>query len=58
MTFSIAARDPQTGAYGLAVTTSGLCVGARCPFAAAGVGAVLTQHRTDPLLGPLGLKLL
>ncbi|NQW09070.1 MAG: DUF1028 domain-containing protein [Alphaproteobacteria bacterium] len=58
MTFSIAARDAETGAFGLAVTTSGLCVGARCPHARAGVGAVLTQHRTDPRLGPLGLKLL
>ena len=58
MTFSIAARDPETGAYGLAVTTSGLAVGSRCPYAKAGVGAVLTQHRTDPRLGPLGLQLL
>jgi uncharacterized Ntn-hydrolase superfamily protein len=58
MTFSIAARDPDTGAFGLAITTSGLCVGARCPFAVAGIGAVLTQHRTDPRLGPLGLRLL
>lgn len=58
MTFSIAARDPDTGAFGLAITTSGLCVGSRCPFAAAGIGAVLTQHRTDPRLGPLGLQLL
>lgn len=33
-------------------------VGARVPFAAAGVGAVLTQHRTDPRLGPRGLDLL
>lgn len=58
MTFSIAARDAETGAFGLAVTTSSLCVGARCPYAKAGVGAVLTQHRTDPRLGPLGLTLL
>lgn len=58
MTFSIAARDPETGAFGLAVTTSGLSVGSRCPYAKAGIGAVLTQHRTDPRLGPLGLQLL
>lgn len=58
MTFSIAARDPETGAFGLAVTTSGLAVGSRCPYAKAGIGAVLTQHRTDPRLGPLGLQLL
>jgi uncharacterized Ntn-hydrolase superfamily protein len=34
------------------VTTSAIAVGTRCPFARAGVGAALTQHRTDPRLGP------
>lgn len=58
MTFSIAARDETTGHFGLAITTSSLCVGARCVFARAGAGAVLTQHRTDPRLGSLGLDLL
>jgi uncharacterized Ntn-hydrolase superfamily protein len=58
MTFSIAAREPATGRFGLAITTSGLCVGARCPFARGGVGAVLSQHRTDPRLGPMGLDLM
>jgi uncharacterized Ntn-hydrolase superfamily protein len=32
--------------------------GSRVSFCAAGVGAVLTQHRTDPRLGPRGLELL
>jgi len=58
MTFSIAARDPETGAYGLAITTSSLCVGARCTFARPRIGAILTQHRTDPRLGAIGLDLL
>jgi uncharacterized Ntn-hydrolase superfamily protein len=44
--------------FGAAVTTSSIGVGSRCPFAQAGVGAVLTQHRTDPRLGPRGLELL
>jgi uncharacterized Ntn-hydrolase superfamily protein len=44
--------------FGAAVTTSSLGVGSRCTFARAGVGAVLTQHRTDPRLGPRGLELL
>jgi len=44
--------------FGAAVTTSSIGVGSRCPFARAGVGAVLTQHRTDPRLGPRGLDLL
>jgi uncharacterized Ntn-hydrolase superfamily protein len=43
---------------GAAVATSSMGVGSRCPFARAGVGAVLTQHRTDPQLGPRGLELL
>ena len=44
--------------YGAAVATSSIAVGSRCAFARAGVGAVLTQHRTDPRLGPRGLELL
>ncbi|MCO6418773.1 DUF1028 domain-containing protein [Siccirubricoccus sp. KC 17139] len=58
MTFSLIARCPRTGQIGAAVTTSSIAVGSRCAFAAAGVGAVLTQHRTDPRLGPRGLDLL
>lgn len=58
MTFSLLARCAQTGAFGAAVTTSGIAVGARVAFCAAGVGGVLTQHRTDPRLGPRGLALL
>jgi len=37
---------------GAVVTTSSMSVGARCLFAEANVGAALTQHRTDPRLGP------
>jgi uncharacterized Ntn-hydrolase superfamily protein len=58
MTFALAARCPRTGMIGAAVTTSSLAVGSRCVFARAGTGAVLTQHRTDPRLGPLGLDYL
>src|SRR5258708_6068248 len=43
---------------GVVVTTSSLAVGSRCAFARAGVGAALTQHRTDPRLGPLGIELM
>lgn len=39
--------------FGVAITTSSICVGARCPHARAGVGAVSTQNITDPHLGPL-----
>jgi uncharacterized Ntn-hydrolase superfamily protein len=53
MTFSIAGRCAKTGAFGVAITTSSIAVGARCPHARAGVGAVSTQNVTDPNLGPL-----
>lgn len=58
MTFSLAARCSKTGAFGVVITTASLAVGARCPFVRGGVGAVLTQNRTDPRLGPQGLDLL
>ena len=58
MTFSLLGRCARTGQIGAVVTTSSIGVGARCPFARASVGAVLTQHRTDPRLGPVALDLL
>ncbi len=58
MTFSLLGRCARTGQLGAVVTTSAIGVGARCQFARAGVGAVLTQHRTDPRLGPMMLELM
>jgi uncharacterized Ntn-hydrolase superfamily protein len=58
MTFSIIGRCARTRQFGAAVATSNIAVGTRVPFARAGVGAILTQHRTDPRLGPRGLDLL
>ena len=58
MTFSLVGRCPRTGQLGAAVSTSSIAVGARVTFCEAGVGAVLTQHRTDPRLGSRGLSLL
>ncbi len=58
MTFSIAGRCAKTGAFGVAITTSSIAVGARCPHARAGVGAVATQNVTDPNLGPMLLDLM
>jgi uncharacterized Ntn-hydrolase superfamily protein len=55
MTFSLAARCPETGMFGIGIATSSIAVGNRCPWVRAGAGAVLTQHRTDIRLGPLGL---
>jgi uncharacterized Ntn-hydrolase superfamily protein len=58
MTFSIAGRCARTGQLGAAISTSNVAVGSRCPFARRKTGVVLTQHRTDPRLGPRGLDLL
>ena len=58
MTFSLVGKCNRTGMFGAAVTTSSIGVGCRVPYAREGVGAVCTQHRTDPRLGPRGLDLL
>ena len=58
MTFSLVGRCARTGMLGAVVTTSAISVGARCQHARASVGAALTQHRTDPRLGPRALDLL
>lgn len=58
MTFSIAARCPETGMVGVAVSTALLCVGQLVPFARAGVGAVATQSFVNPYLGLRGLDYL
>ena len=55
MTFSLAAHCRDTAMFGIGIATSSIAVGNRCPWARAGVGAVLTQHRTDIRLGPIGL---
>jgi uncharacterized Ntn-hydrolase superfamily protein len=58
MTFSLLGRCARTGMLGAAVTTSSIAAGSRCSHVRTGVGACLTQHRTDPRLGPLALDLL
>ena len=58
MTYSIVARDPQTGELGVAVQSRAFRAGAVVPWAAAGVGAVATQSITERSYGLLGLELL
>ena len=58
MTFSIVARDPATGAFGVAVSTAVPCVGALCPHVRPGVGAIATQSYVNVALGLDGLALL
>jgi len=52
MTYSIVARDPQTGSLGVAVQTCMFAVGAIVPWARAGVGAVATQAIAEAGYGP------
>ncbi|MCC7049569.1 MAG: DUF1028 domain-containing protein [Alphaproteobacteria bacterium] len=58
MTISIAGRCARTGMLGVAVSSSSPCVAARCAFARAGVGAVMSQNITDPRLGQRVLELM
>lgn len=57
-TYSIVARDPQTGEMGVAVQSHWFSVGQIVPWAEAGVGAIATQSFVDPSYGQLGLDLL
>lgn len=57
-TFSISARCPRTGMFGVAVSTAVPGVGALCPFARARVGAAATQAFVNPYLGIDTLRLL
>ena len=56
MTYSIAARDPETGAFGVAVQSHYFGVGSVVPWVAADVGAVATQANGLVSYGPLGLE--
>ncbi|WP_233884705.1 DUF1028 domain-containing protein [Paraburkholderia flagellata] len=58
MTFSIVGRCRETGQLGIAISSSSIAVGARCPWVRAGVGAVATQNVTLPVLGPRILDLM
>jgi uncharacterized Ntn-hydrolase superfamily protein len=57
-TFSIVARDPETGDYGVAVQSRYFAVGDVVPHAAAETGAIATQARGNLLYGAQGLALL
>ena len=58
MTWSIIARDPASGAFGVAISTRFFAVGALCPHAQSGVGALSTQALVNPHYGRQGLELL
>jgi uncharacterized Ntn-hydrolase superfamily protein len=58
MTFSLAARDPATGAFGMVLSSSSPAVAARCLHLRPAVGVAASQNVTNPALGPHLLDLL
>ncbi len=57
-TYSIVARDPETGEMGVAVQSHWFSVGSLVTWGEAGVGVVATQSLIDVSYGPLGLALM
>jgi uncharacterized Ntn-hydrolase superfamily protein len=57
-TYSIVARDPETGEMGVAVQSHWFSVGSIVSWGEAGVGVVATQSFVNPAFGPNGLELL
>ena len=57
-TYSIVARDPETGEMGVAVQSHWFSVGSIVSWGEAGVGVVATQSFVNPAFGPDGLELL
>jgi uncharacterized Ntn-hydrolase superfamily protein len=57
-TYSIVARDAETGQLGVAVQTHQMCVGWIVPWLLPGVGAVATQAHVNISFGPIALAML
>lgn len=57
-TYSIVARDRESGELGVAVQSHWFSVGSGVVWAEPGIGAVATQSFVDPSYGPLGLELM
>jgi uncharacterized Ntn-hydrolase superfamily protein len=58
VTYSIVARDPDTGEMGVATQTQALAVGSSVPWASPGYGVIATQSMGEPMYGQLGLDML
>ena len=58
MTYSIVARDPVSGRFGVAVQSHYLSVGPVVPWLEAGAGAVATQATVNVSFGPIALEML
>jgi len=57
-TYSIVARDSDTGQLGVAVQTHQMCVGSIVPWLLPGIGAVATQSLVNISFGPIALAML
>jgi len=57
LTWSIVARS-KSGAFAVAIASRFFAVGALCPHAHSGIGALATQALVNPLYGPRGLNML
>lgn len=57
-TYSIVARDPDTGQFGVAVQTHQMCVGSVVPWLLPGRGAFATQSLANIRFGPMTLAML
>ena len=58
MTYSIVARDPLTGRFGVAVQSHAYTVGPIVPWLEPGVGGVATQAFVNVSFGPIALEML
>jgi uncharacterized Ntn-hydrolase superfamily protein len=57
-TYSIVARDPETGQLGVAVETHQISVGSIVPWLLPGIGAIATQSLVNISFGPIALTML
>lgn len=57
-TYSIVARDPETGQLGVAVQTHQMCVGSIVPWLLPGIGALATQSLANITFGPMAMTML
>jgi uncharacterized Ntn-hydrolase superfamily protein len=57
-TFSIIARDPNTGQLGMAVQSKTIAVGSRTRSGKAGVAVIAHQSASNPMYGAIGIELL
>lgn len=58
MTYSIIARDRDSGLMGVATQSQAFAVGASVPWALPGYGVIATQSMGEPMYGELGLDVL